>query len=569
MRLAHLKIENFAIIDRIEVRFEDGFTVITGETGAGKSIIIDALSLALGEKADLTMIRSGADKALIECEFAGSLHHSPLNAFLQEQGIDSGLGDGVILRRELNNAGRSRAWINDSPCPIAVLKEAGNLLVDLHGQHDHQSLLNEANHIVFLDAFGDYHDQITTVSQLWHEVKNLRDKRDNLAERHHLNLEKKELWEFQISEIRKTNPRVGEYQELVDEKLILENAEKLHQIASELSEALYEGEDTFYERTMVVLKKLRVLSAIDKSFGEYVSRLEETQYLFQDLSKSLSRYSTEIQFDPKRLETINQRLFLIQQLMKKYNRSVEELIAYQTEIMSKIDNDEGLALEIRKLDAELDQILAKYSAAALRLSQSRRDNAHVLEGQIQTVLERLGIHGSRFRVSIDYVPDPKGWVRHDGQNYRGDPNGMDNIAFEISTNPGEPLRPLVNIVSGGEVSRIMLALKSISAGRDRIPVLIFDEIDTGISGKIAHVVGVELKTLAAFHQVISITHLPQIAGLGHAHVSVEKTVHGDRTQTAVRKLSQSERVQEIAKLIGGERITATSLQQASELLQGS
>ncbi len=565
MSLTRLKIKNFAIIDRIDISFKPGFTVITGETGAGKSIIIDALNFSLGGKTSASMIRFGSKTATIECNFDCDVKNFPVFSFIKSKGLAAGKGS-LTLKRELYSSGRSKAWINGKLCPNSVLKEVGNLLVDLHGQHDHQSLLNEDNHISFMDAFGDYQEQIEKVSVLWYKLKNLKEQRNILGQKLKINKEKRELWEFQYKEIQTVNPKENEYNELLKEKALLENSEKIHQVSTELINNLYEGDDTFYQKIQEVSKNLRVLNDINKSFTNYLTKLEDVQYLFQELSNYLSQYSSEIQHDPLRLEAINQRLYSLQQLMKKYGSTIKEVIDYKNEISGNLNDDEGLEQELSKLDKNIKEAVTNYSSAALSLSQKREEQAEILEKELQKALSRLGIKGSRFKVHLEYVPDPNGCVHVAGQTYKGDSTGVDKIAFEISTNPGEPLKPLISIISGGEVSRIMLALKSILAGRDQIPVLVFDEIDSGISGKIAHVVGEELRELGKVHQVICITHLPQIAGLGDDHLSVNKVTKDGRSLTQIERLSKGERVEEIAKLIGGKMITEASLQQARELL---
>ncbi len=565
MSLARLKIKNFAIIDRIDISFKPGFTVITGETGAGKSIIIDALNFSLGGKTSASMIRFGSQTAAIECIFNCDVNDSSAISFIKSKGL-AAEKNSFTLKRELYSSGRSKAWINGKSCPNSVLKEVGNLLVDLHGQHDHQSLLNEDNHISFMDAFGNYQEQIGKVSVLWYKLKNLKEQRDILEQKWKINKEKRELWEFQYKEIQTVNPKENEYDELLKEKATLENSEKIHQISTELINNLYEGDDTFYQKIQEVSKNLRVLNDINGSFSNYLTKLEEVQYLFQELSNQLSQYCNGVKYDPMRLETINQRLYSLQQLMKKYGSTLKEVIDYKNEISGSLNDDEGLEKKLFKLDKNIKEAVANYSNAALSLSQKREEQAEILEKELEKALNRLGIKGSRFKVRLEYVPDPDGWVHVAGQTYQGDSTGVDKIAFEISTNPGEPLKPLISIVSGGEVSRIMLALKSILAGRDQIPVLIFDEIDSGISGKIAHVVGEELRELGKVHQVICITHLPQIAGLGDDHLSVNKVTKDERSLTQIERLSKGERVDEIAKLIGGKVVTETNLQQARELL---
>ncbi len=567
MGLVSLKISNFAIINNIAVEFTNGFTVMTGETGAGKSIIIDALGLALGEKATPAMIRSGADTAEIECQFLDVDLAHPVFGFLVENQVQKA-ERGLILRRELNINGRSRAWINDTPCTISVLKTAGDLLVDLHGQHDHQSLLREENHIQFLDAFGGYRDLLEKVHDSYLNLQHLNEKLTLWTEKRKLNQEKRELWEFQLSEINKIDPLEGEYEELLKEKSILENIEKIHLIAEELKQILYQGdENTVYQQLLSAIKKLAVLNNITPDFSEELSRLEETQFLVQEIANHLATYTDNLRFDPNRLEIVNKRLFSLQQLMKKYGTTLPEVLAHKEQIQRNLSEDDGLDVEISKNAREFEKQRLEYEKIALELSECRKYQAELFEDQIVAALARLGIADSQFRVKIEHLVDSEGWVQLGEQRIRGDGNGVDQIAFEISTNPGEPIRPLVNIVSGGEVSRIMLAMKSILAGKDHIPVVIFDEIDTGISGKIAQVVGNELKSLAEVRQVICITHLPQIAGLGEHHYRVYKVSDDGRNYTRIAKLSVEERVEEIATLIGGISVTDTTRAQARELIK--
>ncbi len=564
MGLKVLHISSFAIIEQLTVEFDAGFSVITGETGAGKSIIIDALNLALGEKASVTMIRAGAESASIECTFDDI--GNPLERLLRDNQFPGKNGD-LTLKRELNINGRSKAWINDVPCTIGQLKSIGDLLVDLHGQHDHQSLLQEENHIQFLDAFGDYQESIKKVHDTYLALSHVIEKHKLLSERRKLNKEKRELWEFQLQEIDKVAPEEGEYEELSKEKAILDNSEKINSIAEELTQQLFDGdENTLYQQILDVNKKLGVLNRIDPEFSEELNRIEETRFLIQDLSKHLTSYIQNIQFDPGRAEIVNQRLYQLQQLIKKYGSSVQEILKFREILEKKLDEDDGLDNELMKLESEIERTKIRYSEEASRLSKNRKSTARIFEERIVQALSNLGILNSMFEVSINYIDTRDGWVEIDGRRIKCDPTGIDNIVFLISTNPGEPLRPLANIVSGGEVSRIMLAMKSIMAGKDRIPVVIFDEIDTGISGKIAQVVGRQLKALSNVHQVICITHLPQIAGLGDHHYKVYKLANDERSQTSIMRLNQEGRIVEIASLIGGATVTDTTLQQARELL---
>lgn len=566
MGLKNLKINSFAIIDRLTVDFHQGFSVITGETGAGKSIIIDALNLALGEKASPAMIRSGADSAVIECVFTDLAQNHPVIIFLQKNNINVDSGE-LRLKRELYTNGRSKAWINQTQCPINVLKSAGDLLVDLHGQHDHQSLLRDENHIDFLDAYGNYQDLLKNVHDSYYTLSQLIERHSLLTEKRKLNREKRELWEFQLNEINKVDPVEGEYEELLKEKAILDNSEKIHLLSEELTNALYEADDnTLYQQVLEINKKLNTLNTIDPEFSDELARFEEMKFTIQELSKHLSNYSRNIQFDPGRAEIVSQRLFALQQLMKKYGSGIQEVLDYKSQIERNLNDDDGLDADIRKIEKEIEAAQKQYTELALKLSEARQKAAEKFEREIVQALTQLGIAEGRFKINIEKLESDRGWVVVDGKHIRCDESGIDRVTFMISTNPGEPLRPLTEIVSGGEVSRIMLAMKSIMAGKDHIPVVIFDEIDTGISGKIAQIVGRQLKSLSAVHQVICITHLPQIAGLGNHHYRVYKQSGNGRSQTNIDLLDYDERVAEIASLIGGTTITETALEQARELL---
>ena len=566
MGLKNLKIDSFAIIDHLVVDFSDGFSVITGETGAGKSIIIDALNLALGEKAASTMIRSGSNSAIVECSFTDINSGHPVNSFLKSNGIELDSGK-IVLKREVNINGRSKAWINTIPCPINVLKSAGDLLVDLHGQHDHQSLLHDDKHIDFLDAYGEYDNLLNNVSTAYHELSHLIEKYTVLVEKRSLNRERRELWEFQLKEIENVNPGENEYDSLLKEKTLLDNAEKIHTLSEELTNSLYEAdEDTLYQRVLEITRKLGALNQIDPEFSDELARFEEIKFTIQELSRHLTDFNQNLQFDPGRAEIVNHRLFDIKQLMKKYGADIPEVLSYKKKIEHNLAEDDGLDKEIQDIEIKINDARKQYSEIAAQLSDARKKTARDFENEIVNVLAKLGIKDSRFEISIKSIESAQGWAVCNGKRVRCDAFGIDNVIFNISTNPGEPLRPLANIVSGGEVSRIMLAMKSIMAGKDHIPVVIFDEIDTGISGKVARIVGEQLKALSGVHQVICITHLPQIAGLGDNHYRVYKESRDGRSNTRIVLLDKDKRVTEIASLIGGSTITDVTRRQALELI---
>lgn len=564
--LKKLKISNFAIIDNVEVDFTKGFNVITGETGAGKSIIINALNLALGYKADISKIRVGTTDSEIEAFFliTGKVPEK-LQTLLQDNDIEP-KPDYLIFRRKLYDTGRSSAWINDKPCPINLLKTAGTYIVDMHGQHAHQQLLNPDTHIEYLDNFGDYHGLLQQVENFWTRLINLSEKLENLEERRKLNQEKRELWQFQYDEIAKINPRPGEIEELDKEQNLLENAERYHQLANSVVEFVYEGDDTLYNHLQEVIGQVRELNRINPEFDEYLKSLEQSQFLFQELAGDIARTANDIEYDSKRLEEINNRLFDLNKLQKKYNPDLQEILYYQKELDEKLNLDGSLDIDIKKLRKELAEIRQEYIDSCVKLSEARKNTAVGFREKIVDNLLKLGFKDSDFSVEFFRSESPKGQVEIDNQRFLSDKTGFDKVEFFIRTNVGEPMAPLADTVSGGEVSRIMLAMKSILASGDKIPVLIFDEIDTGISGHIARIVGEEMLNLSQNHQILCITHLPQIASLGNYHIAVKKKIADHRSLTYIEQLAADQRVEEIAKLIAGKEITESGLSQARELI---
>ncbi|MCR4437604.1 MAG: DNA repair protein RecN [bacterium] len=562
--LRRLYIRNYALLDEVEVHFGPGLNVITGETGAGKSIIIDALSTILGEKADADVIRAGAEKAVVEGGFA--VPDLPeVDSLLRENLLDD-RGEELILRRELHLSGRSRAFVNDTPVPLKVLEELGDLLVDLHGQHEHQSLFRVREHLYYLDAFGQLEKERAEVHQQYELVQQLTRRLTELKEEARQRAEKRALYEFQLKEIQAINPERGEDQALEREECLARNRERLFALTEEVSQQLYEGEGAASERLHRCEALLAELRQIDESFAQLAEMCESARIAVEEIAKSARAYQSHIDFSPSRLEEIRERLARLSGLKKRYGGTLDVVLEYkellERELALGESQEEHIAETERRLAAERDELARR----CLELSAKRRQAALALEQQVVAELAKLGMSKATFVVQMGREEDPAGLVTADDKRYRVTPRGIDLVEFFISTNPGEPVRPLAKVASGGEISRIMLALKSVLAGLDRVPVLIFDEIDIGISGRIAQVVGRSLRGLGRNHQVISITHLPQIASMGDRHYVVEKRVEGDRTYTVVRVLTNEERPAEIAKLLGGETVTEAHLEGARQLL---
>lgn len=565
--LRSLQIKNYALIEELSVEFDSGLNIITGETGAGKSIIVDALSLVLGERADSDLVRRGAERAVVETVF-GTAGNEKLKTLLTENEID--WSDELILRREISSGkSQNRCFINDSPVTLTLMKETGDLLVDLHGQHEHQSLLRVDTHTDLLDEFGsllglreEFLKAYTLAGQTYGDIESLRQQEQQLRQR-------RELHEFQIKEIDTVAPQTGEEEELERELKILENSEKLFEATSRLYGILYEGENSIHDQLVLVRNTLEDLAGIDKCFVEAQAESASAVAIVNELAKFIQQYNSGVEFNPERLEQIRERLGHLTLLKKKYGGSIESILAHRDHIGKEVALAENFDGAIAQLLQRFEKERAIASQAAQRLSLKRREVSKKADRAIIAVLAELGIQNAQFDTRVENRKASSGLnaiVKLGQDVYETTRNGIDFVEFYISTNLGEDPRPLAKVASGGEISRIMLALKTILAKSDRLPLLIFDEIDVGVSGRIALTVGKSLKNLSQFHQVIAITHLPQIAALADTHYVVEKIEDGDRTYTRMRKLELEERVREVATLMSGEEVTDSGLAGAKELM---
>jgi DNA repair protein RecN (Recombination protein N) len=579
--LKSLTIRNYALIDSVEIEFESGLNILTGETGAGKSIIIDALSLILGDRANSDVVRKGSDKAVVEGIF-GMAENEKVKALLNQYEIE--LQEDLILRREVSLKGQSRCFVNDSPVSLTILKEIGDHLVDLHGQHEHQSLLRPETHIGLLDEFGsldklaeEYRESYDRLSELFTEFRVLSLKEKDLKE-------KQDLYEFQIKEIDAVDPRAGEERDLENELRILENSEKLFEATSQIYQSLYEGEpgrqssettggQSVYDLLLKARNQLEDLAEIDSTFEDIKKECASAAAIIGELTKFIQSYNSKIEFNPDRLEQIRERLGQITLLKKKYGGSLDVVIKHREQIGKEFAMAENFENETRKLNEYIELERKTCSAAAQRLSAKRRELVGKISKSVCAELAKLGIANAQFDVKIDNRMLGKldgqsngAYVRLGRDFYDATQSGIDFIEFYLSTNVGEDLKPLAKVASGGEISRIMLAMKTILAKADRLPLLVFDEIDVGISGRIAQAVGKSMKSLSQFHQVIAITHLPQIAGFADCHFAVEKSESKQRTSSTIRKIKEEERIQEVARLLSGEEVTEASLNGARELI---
>ncbi|HUI10710.1 MAG TPA: DNA repair protein RecN [Bacteroidota bacterium] len=564
--LKSLLIRNYALVEELAVDFASGLVIITGETGSGKSIIIDALGLVLGERASAEVVRKGGDRAVVE----GTFHvagNARVRRLLEENGIAP--ADELIVRREVSAKGQSRCFIADSPATLALQKQVGELLVDLHGQHEHQSLLRTETHIAVLDDFGGLDAMVAEFQAARRKLREIALELEDLRQRERQLAERREFYEFQVAEIDAVAPRAGEEEELEAELKILENAEKLFAATGTLYGALYEGEQSVHDLLVIARNQLQDLASIDMQFADAARECASAEAVVAELAKFIQSYNARVEFNPERLDALRDRLGKLSLLKRKYGGSIESTIAQRAKIGEEVKLAANFNEVIGTLTVERETARAACGAVAARLSAKRHEAARKVDRAVVEELGRLGIRHAKFETRIAARNAEEAASDAVGAGARSvmlNARGFDEVEFFISTNLGEEAMPLARVASGGEISRIMLALKSILAKSDRLPVLIFDEIDVGVSGRVAQAVGKALKALSAFHQVIAITHLPQIAGLADAHFAVEKTERGTRTATSMRRLELEEQVREVARLLSGAEVTDAGLLGARELM---
>ncbi len=488
-----------------------------------------------------------------------------VKSLLEENDVD--FSDELIIRREISLKGSNRCFINDTPVNLNLVKDIGNLLVDLHGQHEHQSLLRTETHIDYLDEFGDYQDVLQQYKKAYSELLHKEKELIELQTKESSLKEKKDFYSFQIKEIDNISPQENEDDILSEELKILESSEKLSEITAEIYQLLYDSDRSIQSALAKVKTLLQKLNDIDKTFSDALNESDSALAQVQDISNYVRSYNSKINLDQEEVEGKRERLSTINLLKKKYGGSVKSILDYRKKIGDEFELAENFSEKIKELSKNIFEFRKNAGSLAKILSKKREQVAKLVKRGIEETLKELGIQEPQFKTQISGNPTEKdNGVFIDGKFFNATSKGVDEIEFFISTNPGEDLKPLSKVASGGEVSRIMLSLKSTLAKNDKLPLLIFDEIDVGVSGRIAQKVGIALKNLSAFHQVISITHLPQIAGLADHHFSIQKVTQNERVTSSIKKLPQSERITEIARLLSGEKITEASLKSARELI---
>jgi DNA repair protein RecN (Recombination protein N) len=554
--LLELRVENYAVIDSLAVEFAPGLNLLTGETGAGKSILIDALSLLLGDKASTDMIRHGAEKAVVSGVFEADERR--LARLLEENGIEPE-GNHVIVKREIAAGGKGRVFVNNQPATVALLRALAPALASIHAQNETILAFDEAARLGLLDTYAG-HDlsELAEKHVVWADVRERlaqldRDEQDRLR--------MADLWSFQKKEIEAARLHPGEDQKLETEKRVLANSEKLFGAATAAYQVLYEDDASALTNISAARKHLEELARFDEKFLEALAALESAKAAIEDVSATARDYADGIDASPERLAEVEDRLALLDRLKRKYGKTVDEVIAYGEDVARKLNELENREDVVRDLKKQLTAAASTYLAAAQVVSKRRYGAARELQKLVEAEINQLAMK-AQFRIEVSGADEPANWTAA----------GFDGVAYMISPNPGEPLKPVEQIASGGELSRVMLALKAtIEAGKKSKGgtqrTLVFDEIDTGIGGRAAEAVGKKLKSLARANQVLCITHLPQIASFADHHYLIEKRETAGRTKTLVRALTAAEQTEEIARMLSGEKLTETSRQHAEQLLK--
>ncbi|OQY41182.1 DNA repair protein RecN [Candidatus Atribacteria bacterium 4572_76] len=568
--LFQLNIKNMALIKELNIEFEEGLNVLTGETGAGKSIIIEAIDLILGGYAASDLIRDGEDSLMVEGLFLLAPQEKELinNLNLDIEIVDK--EGALLIRREVNKKGRSKCWVNQRLINLSTLQEISTFLVDLHGQHNHQSLLDPSKHIDLMDNLGGdkiikYRKELSDNYRMWREKSKklfqlLKDKEENLK--------KIDFLKFQLEEIDKTSLVKGEDKVLEEEEMVLKNAEKIIETMEKANFILYEGgaeQVSVRDSLNEVSADLGEIASLDRRIEKIRENLKEVGYQFEDIVNEIVKYKDEIDLDSRRLKEIEGRLNLINSLKSKYGSTIEEILEYRQKIYQELEVIDCSEDKLEKLNEEVDSLEDVIAAISNQLSINRRKIADDLQKMVVRELEDLNMKRCQFKVSINNYKDDNG-IEIEGKKYKVGPKGVDDIEFMISPNVGEKLRPLARIVSGGEVSRIMLALKSILSEVDQVPTLIFDEIDSGVGARLGEVIAQKLKALSQKRQVICVTHLPQIACRAGKHFYIEKYILNNQTGIRLKEMEGEERVKEIARMLDGSQMGEITIQHAQKML---
>jgi len=559
-----------ALIKELNIEFEERLNVLTGETGAGKSIIIEAIDLILGGSATSDLIRDGEDSLVVEGLFLLAPQEKELISNLNSDMEIVDKEGALLIRREVNKKGRNKCWINQRLINLSTLQEIGKFLVDLHGQHNHQSLLDSSKHIDLMDNLGGdkiikYRRELADNYRMWREKSK---KLFQLIKDGEGNLKRIDFLKFQLEEIDKASLAKEEDKVLEEEEMVLRNAEKIIETMEKANFVLYEGGSehaSVRDSLSEVSIDLGEISSLDRRIEKIRENLKEIGYQFEDIVNEIVKYKDEIDLDSQKLKEVEGRLNLINSLKSKYGSTIEEILEYRQKVYQELEDIDYSEDKVKKLKEELDFLENKISAISQHLNTNRRKIAEDLEKMVIRELEDLNMKKCQFKVSINNYEDDNG-IEVEGKKYKVGLKGIDDIEFMISPNVGERLRPLARIVSGGEVSRIMLALKSILSEVDQVPTLIFDEIDSGVGARLGEVIAQKLKALSKKRQVICVTHLPQIACRAGRHFYIEKYILNNQTGIKLIEMKGKERIKEIARMLDGSQMSEITIQHAQKML---
>jgi DNA repair protein RecN len=553
--LLHIQIRDFAIIDAAELEFASGLTVLTGETGAGKSILVDALLLAAGGRAGAEVVRHGAERAEVSATF--TIANNPAaRAWLAEQSIEHE-DEGVVLRRIVGADGRSRGYVNSQAMSVQALRQLGETLVDIHGQMEYQSLMRRPAQRELLDQSGDYRELLAAVSEqhrVWSELREQRDRAAASAQDREARLE---LLRYHLGELKALDLKGGEIEELTAERQRLSQHGRLASGAREILQLLREAEDMNAEQAVSrALTLSRSLAELDARFASIAKAIDESLIALREGIESTERYEADLEADPQRQEWVEQRLAAIEAIARKHRVEPVALGALHAELAAEFQQLDTLEASLDQIEKKLAQLQSQFHAACTRLTAARVAAAKTLSRRISELMQTLGMPGGVFEITVRALASDAASA-----------HGADEIEFLVSANPGQPPRPLAKVASGGELSRISLAIQVAAAQSDALPCLVFDEVDAGVGGGVAEIVGRQLRTLGERAQVLCVTHLPQVASQSHAHVRVTKLTDGKTTRTMLRVLAADERVEEIARMLGGVSVTDTAREHAAEMLR--
>jgi DNA repair protein RecN (Recombination protein N) len=565
--LRELYIKNFALIEDLTLRFDGNLNILSGETGTGKSIIVGALGLVLGDKARTTLIRTGADQCVVEGRFSIDGEH-PVHRLLEERGVALEGGEDVIIRRVITTAGTSRSYINGQQVGVRDLGSVTDQLVDIHGQHEHQSLLNVKNHLHLLDHYGRLHREVASFKESFGRVKAIDEEIDRLAMDEREKERRMDMLQYALREIDQADLKDEKEDDLLEEQYrVLKNYERLATSVDRAYGLLRRDEASTVSLLEEALQAIEGIRSVSGDIDAIIGELESARNVIDESAHTLQGFVDGIDYEPGKIDRVLARMELLKNLKKKYGATIRDVLAYREEAAEELSGLETNEERIRALQEERSRMLGTAQARAIELSAQRRVAARTLSEKVMEELQYLHLSKSRFTVHVSYRKSEEGTVLIDGKRYELLSTGLDQIEFLITTNVGEPLMPLRNVASGGELSRIMLAIKTVLGNVDPIQTFVFDEIDAGIGGKTAWAVGMRLRDMARFKQILCITHQAQIASRGSLNMVVRKLSRNGRTVTEVATLEGDDKIREIARMISGERISDAAIRQAVEMIE--